>query len=79
MLAHLAFAVAAQGDVKIVPEPGGKRDVPSAPKVCDGGGDVGDAEVDRQVESHQGSQADGDIRIAAKVAIDLQSIAIDGK
>ena len=39
------LAVAAQGDVQVVPEPAGQGDVPTPPEFLDGGADIGVVEI----------------------------------
>jgi len=74
-----AFAIAPQGDIEIIPQPGGKRDMPTAPEIGDGSSHIGHVEVDGQVEAHQGGETDSDIGIAGEIAVDLQSVTIHGQ
>ncbi len=46
-------AVAAQGHVEVVPQPGGERDVPALPELLGRTGEVGLAEVQRELEADQ--------------------------
>ena len=75
ILANLAFAVATKRNVHIVAKPKRERNVPAAPKF----GDVERAEwvveVHAEVKSHNGTQTNRHIAIAAKVAIQLHGIA----
>lgn len=64
-------AAAAQRDIDIVPEPGGERDVPPAPKFLDGEGEVGTLEVGHQVDAEQLGAAYGYVGVAGKIAVDL--------
>ena len=79
VLAELAVTVAAKGDVEVVLEPRGEADVPTAPKLGDGGGLVGAVEVLGELESEQEGNADCHVGVTRKVAIDLERVAIDGK
>ena len=67
--------VAAQRDVDIVPEPGGQADVPAPPELGDGAREVGIVEVLQKVEPKDPAQADGHVRVAGEVEINLQGIA----
>src|SRR5579871_6338396 len=69
---HGAFARSAQRNVNIVAKPGRQGDVPSAPKVPHGAGEVGVVEVQGKVVSHPVRQTSCDIGVAAKVAINLK-------
>ena len=68
----LVAAVAAQGDVGVVAEEGAQRHMPAAPEVGDGGAAVGVREVLGEVEAHAAAQADGHVRVAGEVEVDLQ-------
>ena len=46
-----AAPVAAQGNVDVIPEPGGERDVPAPPELPDGSGHIGIVEVLKELES----------------------------
>ncbi len=67
-----AAAAAAQGDVEVVAEPGGQRDVPAPPELGDVAGEVGVGEIAHQVEAEQPGGADGDVGVAGEVAVDLE-------
>ena len=67
-------AAAAQRDVNIVPKPSGEGDVPTAPKFLYGKGEVRTPKVCRQLHAEQSGTADGNVRIAGKVAVDLDGI-----
>lgn len=60
---------AAQRDVDIVPEPGRQRDMPAAPEFPDGKSKVRAFEIRHQFDAEQSGTADGDIRVAGKVAV----------
>src|SRR5262249_38601307 len=68
-------AAAAQGDEKVVAQPGGERDVPAAPEVADGVGDVGVVEVLGQVEAEHPPGADRHVGVAGEVEVDLDRVA----
>ena len=69
-----SFSSAAQGDVYIFPEPGGKRDVPPPPEVRDALGHIGVAEVLHEPEPQHPAQAAGHVGVAGEVEIDLKCI-----
>ena len=77
ILPQLAFAVAAQGDINVVANPCGERDVPAPPKVGDAHRAIRCVEVDGEMEAQQQSNANGHIAIATEIAIDLQRVAIN--
>ncbi len=70
----LRAAAAAQGDVHIVPEPGGEGDVPSAPELGDVAAEVGNVEVLHRPDAEQLARADGHVRVAGEVAVNLYGI-----
>ena len=72
-----ALAVAAQRDVEVVAQPRRERDVPPPPELGDRRRLVGCVEVFREAEAQQQGDADGHVRIAREVAVDLQRIAVD--
>lgn len=65
---------AAKRNVDIIAKPGGEGDVPTAPKFPDGEGKIGVLEVGHKLDAEKSGTADGDVRVAGKVAVDL-----DGK
>lgn len=67
-------AVAAQGDVHIVPEPEGERHVPAAPELRSRLGNIRIVEVFRQAEAENPPQANGHIRIAGEIKVELESV-----
>ncbi len=67
--------VPAQGDVEILPEPGGQRHMPAPPEVPQGEGGVGVAEVFRDGEAEHLPQADGHVAVGAEIVVDLQRVA----
>ena len=71
MLTHFALAVAAQGDIDIVAQPRGERDVPSVPELGDIQRTVREVEVDTQVESHDAAQTDCHVAVTREVTVDL--------
>jgi len=66
---------APQGEVDIVPEPGGQGDVPPPPEFGDGPGDVGVIEVLQEVEAEHLAKADGHVGVAGEIVVDLQGVA----
>jgi hypothetical protein len=71
--APFSTPVAAKRNVKVVAEPGGQRDVPAPPKVRWRDGEVRQLEINHEPEAHEVSQTPGNIRIAGKIAINLES------
>lgn len=69
-----AFAAAAQGNIYIIPEPSGERNMPAAPELADAVRKVRAFKVLLQFDPEELGAADGNIRIPGKVAINL-----DGK
>ena len=59
--------VAAQGDIYLVAEEGGKRNMPPSPKFCDGFGYVGIIKVFQKMKAEHTTQADSHITIAGKI------------
>ena len=66
---------APQGDVHIVPEPGAQGDMPPPPELGDRAGDIGEVEVLQEMETEHPPQADGHVRVAGEVVVDLKGIA----
>ena len=74
-----AAAIAPQRDIDVLAEPGGQRDVPTPPIVGERAGGQGVVEVFGEAEAQHTPQADGHVRIAGKVEIDLDGKAGDTK
>ena len=73
-LAGEAPAVAAQGDVDVVPQPVHQAHVPAAPELTKGRGVVGRAEVFRKAETEKRRRAESHVAVARKVAVDLDGV-----
>jgi len=73
-----AVAVAAQRDIDVVAQEPGQRPVPALPEVGDADRLIRGIEVLRQSNAEQQADADGHVRIAREVEIDLQAIADRG-
>ena len=69
-----AFPVPSKGDIDIVLEPCGKRDVPPPPELDEAGRKIWAVEIDHEPEAEEPRDAARAIRISAEVAVDL-----DGK
>src|SRR5271165_266953 len=65
-------AIAAQRDVEILADPGGKRDVPAAPELGDAAGDVRHVEVLPQTETEHAGDTDCHVGISREVEVDLE-------
>ncbi len=72
--APAAAAVATQGDIEVVAQPAGQRQVPAPPEVLDAAGKIGPVEVFRKVEAQHQAQADGHGAVAGEVEEQLQRI-----
>ncbi len=70
-MAEGSFAAASQRNIHIIPEPGGKGNMPAAPEFTDAAGKVGAFEVLLQINSEELGTADGNIRISGEITIDL--------
>src|SRR5438093_10004681 len=70
-------AVAAEGDVEVVPQPARQRDVPSRPELAEAARKVRAIEVDPEIETEDSRQADGDVRVAGEIAVDLKGVQVD--
>ena len=70
-------AVASQRDVKVIAQPLREADVPSAPEVLGAGREIGEVEVQRELEAQALGDPSGDVGIAGEVAVDLEGERID--
>ena len=70
-------AVAAEGDVEIVPQSGRQRDMPPLPELGDAGREVGVAKVAHQLEPEKPGGPSGDVAVAGEVAVDLEGVQQD--
>ena len=66
--------VAPQGDVDVVPEPGGQGDMPAPPEVRDGNRQIGAVEVLQKVEAEHTTHADGHVAVPGEVEVNLQGV-----
>ena len=62
---------AAKRNIHIIPKPGGQGDVPAAPELPDRKGKVGISEIGCKLHAKEPRTADGDIRIAGKITVNL--------
>ena len=72
--ACVAALVSTQGDVKVVTQPRGKRDMPTSPELGDGFGVIRRIEILSEYETEHTAQADGHIGIATEVEVDLKGV-----
>ena len=72
-----AAAAPAERDVEVVAEPAGERHVPPPPEVLERDGGVRGVEVLRELEAEQERDADGDVRVAGEVGVDLHRVGVD--
>ncbi len=63
----------AQGDVHVVGKPGRQADVPPPPELPDGAGGIGGLEIFHQLHAQKPCRPPGDVGVAGKVTIDLQT------
>lgn len=73
-----AMAIAAEGNVHIVPQPSGQADVPAAPKLFWIEGKIGAFEVPHEFEPQNGCQAFRHVAISGKIAVNLECKGIEG-
>ena len=66
-----AFPVPSKGDIDIVLEPGGKRDVPPPPELDEAGRKIWAVEIDHEPEAKEPRKAARAVGISAEVAVDL--------
>jgi len=74
-----ALPIAAEGNIQIVAKPGGQGNVPPAPELLDGPGNIGIIEVFHELEPEHVPKADGHVRVAGKIEINLQGVAQDAE
>ena len=72
-LAGTGAAVATERDIDVVTQPGHQRDMPAAPEITDGGGEIGCAEVLHQLDAEETGTADSNVGVAREVAVDLDA------
>ena len=77
--ARLAAGTAPERDVEVVAQPARERHVPAAPELLQVARRVGRVEVLGEPEAEQQGEADGDVRVAAEVAVDLHGVAPRGE
>src|SRR5438128_1816347 len=65
-------AIAAKGDVDVIAEPRRKRHVPASPELRDRAGEIRAPKVRHQAHAQDLGRADRDIRVAGKVAVNLE-------
>ena len=71
--------VPTKADVQVVPEPGAEADVPTSPEVLEAERPVWLVEVGREPEAEEQGDTDGNVAVAAEVAVDLKGVAVDGQ
>ena len=65
-------ARAAERDINVVPEPCSEGYMPATPEFCDVTREIGVVEVAHQFDTKQFGCADGNVRIAGEIAVDLE-------
>ena len=68
------YPVSAQRDIDVIPEPAGKGNMPAAPEFLDPPGKIRTVKIPSAADSQQISHADGDIRVAGKITVELEGI-----
>src|SRR5699024_6358311 len=68
-----------QRDVDIVAEPAAEADVPAPPELLDAAGHIGALEIFGQRDAEQPRAADGNVRIARKITVQLQAEQYGGQ
>ena len=66
--------VSAQRNIQIFLEPGGERNMPSAPEFSNGMGDVGIIEIFQKTEPENRAQPDRHVGISGKIIVNLEGI-----
>ena len=74
-----AASVASERKIDIVAKPCGERDMPSAPKVGDGLGEIRSDKVGWQLNTKESSATDSHQRVASKVGINLNGVEHTGQ
>ena len=67
-------AASSQGDIDVIPEPGGQGDVPPPPELGDRLGDIGVVEVFQEMKAKHPPQADGHVGIGGEVEVNLEGV-----
>ncbi len=67
-----ARPAAPQGEVQVLPEPAAQGDVPPPPELAGRLGDIGIVEVFQKLEAQHPPQADGHVRVAGEVEVELE-------
>src|SRR6266404_1674049 len=71
-------SIAAQGNIKVFPEPGREGNMPALPELLDIRGEIGKGKISGHVKPEDFGAADRDIGIAAEIAINLDGKIISG-
>ena len=71
----LRYAVSAERNIDVVPEPGAEADMPAPPEFGDGAGDIRVVEILLKPETENSAESDCHIAVAGKVKIELQGKA----
>ena len=74
VLSALSFPVSAQRNIDIIPQPGRKADMPSAPEFPDICRKIRRKEVPFHMEPHHSGSSDGNIRVAVEICVDIERI-----
>ena len=59
-----AAAAASQRDIEVIAEPGGQRNMPSAPEFGNIPGEIGESKITEQIYPEQAGRADSNIGIS---------------
>ena len=74
-----SLSAAAERDVEVVAEPARQGDMPSPPEFADRAGDIRVVEVFREMKTKESAYANGHVRIAGEIKVDLQGVAERGQ
>src|SRR4051812_48695885 len=69
------YTISAERKVDVFPDPGGERNMPSSPEIGEAGGEVRITEVFHQPKTQHACHANGHVRVAGEIKIDLESEA----
>src|SRR5690349_19555813 len=72
-----AASVPPQRDIQVIAQPGGKRNMPSSPKVCDRSSKIRMVKIGQQLDTKKLADASRNIRITGKIAVNLQGKKIE--
>ena len=75
--AHRAAAVAAEGEVEVLAQPGAERDVPAPPELGQVTGEIRMVEVQRELVTEQAGQPHRDEGVAGEIGVNLARVGVE--